>query len=69
MTLRNTEYLLSELLLTAAEKYPDRPALIFPDSQLTYSELSSLSQRYARAMIGGRFVAWGPRGDFGGQSA
>ena len=53
MTLQNTEYLLSELLLNAAEKYPDRPALIFPDSRLTYSQLSALSQRYARAMMGG----------------
>ena len=53
MTLRNTDYLLSQLLLTAAENYPDRPALIFPDSRLTYSELSALSQRYARAMMGG----------------
>ena len=47
-----TKYLLSDLLLNAAEKYPDQAALIFPDSQLTYSELSVLSQRYARAMIG-----------------
>ena len=52
MTLRNTDYLLSQLLLTAAEKYPDRPALIFPDVRLTYAQLSELSQRYARAMVG-----------------
>ena len=52
MTLRNTDYLLSQLLLTAAEKYPDRPALIFPDARLTYAQLSELSQRYARAMVG-----------------
>jgi acyl-CoA synthetase (AMP-forming)/AMP-acid ligase II len=52
VTLRNPDYLLSQLLLTAAEKYPDRPALIFPDARLTYAQLSELSQRYARAMVG-----------------
>ena len=48
----DADYLLSNLLLNAAEKYPDRQALIFPDSQLSYSELAALSQSYARAMIG-----------------
>ena len=52
MTLRNADYLLSQLLLTTAEKYPDRPALIFPEARLTYAQLSELSQRYARAMVG-----------------
>ena len=50
--MRITEYLLSELLFCAAKKYPNQPVLIFPDSQLTYSELSALSQHYALAMIG-----------------
>ena len=40
----DADYLLSDLLLNAAEKYPDRAALIFPDSQLSYSELAALSQ-------------------------
>ena len=48
----DADYLLSDLLLNAAEKYPDRAALIFPDSQLSYSELAALSQTYARAMVG-----------------
>ena len=50
--LHTDDHLLSELLVDAGQRYHSRPALIFPDARLTYSELSALSQRYARAMLG-----------------
>jgi fatty-acyl-CoA synthase len=41
---------LGDLLLDAWDRYPNRPALIFPDSQRTYSELVANSMRIARGL-------------------
>jgi fatty-acyl-CoA synthase len=41
---------LGDLLLDAWDRYPNRPALIFPDSQRTYSELVGNSMRIARGL-------------------
>jgi acyl-CoA synthetase (AMP-forming)/AMP-acid ligase II len=41
---------LGDLLLDAWDRYPDRPALIFPDSQRTYSELVGNAMRIARGL-------------------
>ena len=41
---------LGDLLLDAWDRYPDRPALIFPDSQRTYSQLVANAMRIARGL-------------------
>jgi acyl-CoA synthetase (AMP-forming)/AMP-acid ligase II len=41
---------LGDLLLDAWDRYPDRPALIFPDSQRTYAELVANAMRIARGL-------------------
>jgi fatty-acyl-CoA synthase len=41
---------LGDLLLDAWDRYPNRPALIFPDSQRTYSELVANSMCIARGL-------------------
>jgi acyl-CoA synthetase (AMP-forming)/AMP-acid ligase II len=41
---------LGDLLLDAWDRYPDRPALIFPDSQRTYSDLVGNAMRIARGL-------------------
>jgi fatty-acyl-CoA synthase len=41
---------LGDLLLDAWDRYPNRPALIFPDSQRTYAELVANSMRIARGL-------------------
>src|SRR5271163_2859781 len=41
---------LGDLLLDAWDRYPNRPALIFPDSQRSYSELVAGSMRIARGL-------------------
>ncbi len=43
---------LADLLLSAATANPDRTAIIFPDSKLTYAELLSRTWKLARAMAG-----------------
>ncbi len=37
-------------LLTTADQYPDRPALIFPDRRITFAELVEASYRRARGL-------------------
>jgi fatty-acyl-CoA synthase/long-chain acyl-CoA synthetase len=41
---------LGDLLLLAADRYPDSPALVFPDKQLTYRELVERAMTRARAL-------------------
>jgi fatty-acyl-CoA synthase len=53
---------LGDLLLDAWDRYPSRPALIFPDSQRTYSELVANSMRIARGL---RAMGVNPRDNVG----
>ena len=41
---------MGDLLLTAADRYPDTLALVFPDAQFTYRELADLALRRARSL-------------------
>ena len=41
---------IGDLLLGAADRYPDTPALIFPDAQYTYRELAVRAIRRARSL-------------------
>jgi fatty-acyl-CoA synthase len=41
---------IGDLLLSAADRYPDTPALIFPDAQYTYRELADRAIRRARSL-------------------
>jgi fatty-acyl-CoA synthase len=41
---------IGDLLLSAADRYPDTPALIFPDAQYTYRELAARAIRRARSL-------------------
>ena len=41
---------LGDLLLTAADDYPESPALIFPDSRTTYSQLAARALSRARGL-------------------
>ncbi len=41
---------IGDVLLTAADRYPDTLALVFPDSRLTYSELAERAMRRARSL-------------------
>jgi amino acid adenylation domain-containing protein len=43
---------LDEFLTTAAGRFPDRPAVRFRGTELTYSELERLSNQVARTLIG-----------------
>jgi fatty-acyl-CoA synthase len=53
---------LGDLLLDAWDRYPDRPALIFPDSQRTYSQLVANAMRIARGL---RAMGVEPRANVG----
>ena len=41
---------IGDLLLSAADRYPDTPALIFPDAQYTYRELAARAILRARSL-------------------
>jgi fatty-acyl-CoA synthase len=41
---------MGDLLLSAADRYPDTPALIFPDFQFTYQELAARAIQRARSL-------------------
>jgi fatty-acyl-CoA synthase/long-chain acyl-CoA synthetase len=41
---------IGDLLLNAADRYPDTLALVFPDAQYTYAELASRALRRARSL-------------------
>jgi fatty-acyl-CoA synthase len=41
---------IGDLLLTAADRYPDTLALVFPDTQLTYAQLAERAMRRARSL-------------------
>lgn len=41
---------IGDLLLSAADRYPDTLALVFPDSQYTYQELATRALRRARSL-------------------
>lgn len=41
---------IGDLLLSAADRYPDTPALVFPDSQYTYRELAARAVLRARSL-------------------
>jgi fatty-acyl-CoA synthase len=41
---------MGDLLLTAADRYPDTLALVFPESQLTYAQLAERALRRARSL-------------------
>ncbi len=42
---------MGDLLLIAADRYPDTPALVFPDVQFSYSDLAARALRRARSLI------------------
>jgi fatty-acyl-CoA synthase len=42
---------MGDLLLTAADRYPDTLALVFPDSQYTYAELADRALLRARSLL------------------
>ena len=48
--LRITVTTMGDLLLSAADRYPDTPALIFPDAQFTYQELANRALHRARSL-------------------
>jgi fatty-acyl-CoA synthase len=41
---------IGDLLLSAADRYPDTPALVFPDVQFTYQELAARAIQRARSL-------------------
>ena len=41
---------MGDLLLSAADRYPDTPALVFPDSQYSYRELAARAVLRARSL-------------------
>ena len=41
---------MGDLLLSAADRYPDTPALVFPDAQFTYQELANRALHRARCL-------------------
>src|SRR4029077_18648941 len=41
---------MGDLLLSAADRYPDTLALVFPDARYTYRELAAQSLRRARSV-------------------
>ena len=41
---------LGDLLLTAADRYPDSPALIFPDRRMSYAQLAERALSRARSL-------------------
>ncbi len=41
---------MGDLLLSAADRYPDTPALVFPDSSYTYQELAERALKRARSL-------------------
>ena len=43
---------LDELLVVAAAQWPHKRALIFPESELTFSNLQANAERKARSLIG-----------------
>ena len=49
-TLRISVTTMGDLLLIAADRYPDTLALVFPDAQYTYRELASAALRRARSL-------------------
>lgn len=59
--------IIPDLLTAAAEKYPGRPALVMDDRTLTYAELESASNRFARSLVergvnkGDRVLLWMPK--------
>ncbi len=49
-TLRISVTTMGDLLLSAADRYPDTLALVFPDAQYTYRELAAQALRRARSL-------------------
>jgi acyl-CoA synthetase (AMP-forming)/AMP-acid ligase II len=43
---------LGDLLLRAADRWPDREAVVFPEERRTYAELAERAYQYARALVG-----------------
>src|ERR1044071_3951430 len=41
---------MGDLLLTAADRYPETLALVFPDTQLSYAQLAERAMRRARSL-------------------
>ena len=41
---------IGDVLLNAADRYPDTPALVFPDREITYAELARNALRRARGL-------------------
>jgi fatty-acyl-CoA synthase len=42
---------MGDLLLSAADRYPDTLALVFPDTEITYRELAARAMRRARSLM------------------
>ena len=59
--------LLPHLVRESAARFPDRPALVMDGRSLSYAELESLSNRFARSLAGhgvrpgDRVALWLPR--------
>jgi fatty-acyl-CoA synthase/long-chain acyl-CoA synthetase len=49
-TLRISVTTMGDLLLSAADRYPETLAIVFPDAQFTYAELASRAMRRARSL-------------------
>ena len=48
---RITRWVIADLLKRSASRTPDKPALIFGDNVLTYSELDEATNRVANALL------------------
>jgi len=61
------EFLLNHLLEESARRFPDKPAVLFDDSALSYAELDRLSNRLAHVLVenglrrGDRVGIWMPK--------
>ena len=49
-TLRINVTTMGDLLLSAADRHPDKLALVFPESRYTYAELAARAMRRARSL-------------------
>ena len=52
---------IGDVLLNAADRYPDTPALVFPDREITYAELARNALRRARSLQATRRAPGRPR--------
>ena len=57
---------LGQMLDAAAERFPDKPAVVFKDTRVTYAELAARAEAFARGLLalglgpGDHVVLWMP---------